>query len=145
MAESRAALSGGTQHLWDCFLGGPWQSQAAAPYKDIIRRAFPDKKFYDPEEHNLGSEDWFVTNVRALQASRNLLVWVPQFPFAGVAILSGIFYHNNYDPQTCFPLANIIFIWPPEIEPDYDRESAEKIGIVVHTMEAAISRLRQVI
>lgn len=79
--------------MYDIFLAGPWEQYASEPYKSMVRAAFPDRLFYDPEEKQVAN--WFERNVEALRHTKILLVFVPSFPFPGVGPEVGIYFQHR--------------------------------------------------
>jgi len=129
---------------YDLFLGGPWERFAPFPYKTEIKKSFPGKSIFDPEEQeSQKSDNWFEDNYRAIENSFAMAALVPQFPFPGVGPETGIFYNKRR--ISAKPLDELVIIWPREFKPDYGKKVAEKMGYVVENCEEAIIRLKKVL
>jgi hypothetical protein len=130
---------------YDIFLGGPWEKHAPFPYKSEIRKAFPDKRIFDPEvQPEQKTDKWFMKNLSALESCKSVVALVPDFPFPGIGPEVGFFYHKNCQGDFSKPLEEIVIIWPKTVKPEYGKKVAEKMGYVVENPEEAIARLKQI-
>ncbi|MFW5871661.1 MAG: hypothetical protein ACOCUT_00995 [bacterium] len=130
------------QKRYDLFLSGPWEQYSEVPWKSELKKAFPTKQLYDPEDHQNG--DWFVTNGQAIERSSSMVVYVPEFPFSGAGLEAGIFYERIRSSWGAKPSPNLIYLWRDSVQPDWGKEVAKRTGIVVPTLEETIKALQKV-
>lgn len=109
----------------------------------ILKKHFLIKKRFDPEDYlSKDTHTWFEDNLLALENSLTMVALVPDFPFPGVALEVGFFYHKNCKGDATRPLEELIVIWPSIVTPDYGKKVVEKMGFIVENTQEAIARLK---
>jgi len=131
--------------LFDVFLAGPKEEFAPLPnFRSIIKDALPKLVMFDPFDQKYAQiqarGQWFDNNLLGLNHSKTMIVMVPEFPMPCVGPEAGIFWSRNH--STAQPLPQLIFIWPYSIKPEWGKEICKKMGIVVMTINEAISALK---
>lgn len=75
---------------YDMFLGGPPDRRVDVPYRELIKKAFPDLRIYDWESYK--GDDYQKHNNEMLKKSLMMVSWVPIFRMPGIGPEVGYFY-----------------------------------------------------
>lgn len=123
--------------IYDIYLGGPWEQYALEDYKTQFKEAFPDKKLFDPETHpSQETGRWFRENYTAMFYSRGMVAMSCDLPMGGVAQEVGMYWMMH--KRNIEPLENLVVIWPTVLKPEFGKEVAQHVGVIVPNARAAI-------
>lgn len=124
---------------YDMFLGGPPDRRVDVPYRELIKKAFPDLRIYDWESYK--GDDYQKRNNEMLKKSLMMVSWVPVFRMPGIGPEVGYFYglHQEWieqgrrglwvgcgtdpngenKPKFTQPVHYSILIWPDSVQTEF--------------------------